>query len=128
MSSSTRIWSALATVDSRCAMINVVRPWRRASATSRGSWTVVDPAIARKAKKRLVRTVRPAEAVAAYRQAAARKSDLDRQADDRAKTGVFTGIWATNPVTQIRWGLGYIRDRYGSPCGAWGQSQSAGWY
>ena len=31
----------------------------------RGSWTVVDPAIARKAKKRLVRTVKPAEAVAA---------------------------------------------------------------
>ena len=23
--------------------------------------------------------------------------------------------WATNPVTQIRWGLGYIQDRYGSP-------------
>ncbi len=36
--------------------------------------------------------------------------------------------WATNPVTQIRWGLGYIRDRYGSPCGAWGHSQSYGWY
>ena len=36
--------------------------------------------------------------------------------------------WATNPVTQIRWGLGYIEDRYGSPCGAWGHSQSNGWY
>jgi hypothetical protein len=36
--------------------------------------------------------------------------------------------WATNPVTQIRWGLGYIEDRYGSPCGAWGHSQSRGWY
>ena len=31
----------------------------------RGSWTVVDPAIAKKARKRLVRTVKPAEAVAA---------------------------------------------------------------
>ena len=31
----------------------------------RGSWTVVDPAIARKARKRLVRTVKPAQAVAA---------------------------------------------------------------
>ncbi len=31
----------------------------------RGSWTVVDPAIARKARKRLIRTVKPAEAVAA---------------------------------------------------------------
>ena len=36
--------------------------------------------------------------------------------------------WATNPVTQIRWGLGYIQDRYGSPCGAWGHSESNGWY
>ena len=36
--------------------------------------------------------------------------------------------WATNPVTQITWGLGYIRDRYGSPCGAWAHSESVGWY
>ena len=36
--------------------------------------------------------------------------------------------WATNPVTQIRWGLGYIQDRYGSPCSAWGHSQSHNWY
>ena len=36
--------------------------------------------------------------------------------------------WATNPVTQIRWGLGYIRDRYGSPCGAWSFKQGRGWY
>jgi superfamily II DNA or RNA helicase len=31
----------------------------------RGNWTVVDPSIARKARKRLLRTARPAEAVAA---------------------------------------------------------------
>ena len=36
--------------------------------------------------------------------------------------------WATNPVTQIRWGLGYIADRYGSPCSAWGHSQGHGFY
>jgi hypothetical protein len=36
--------------------------------------------------------------------------------------------WATNPVTQIKWGLGYIQDRYGSPCSAWGHSQSQGFY
>ncbi len=36
--------------------------------------------------------------------------------------------WATNPVTQIRWGLGYIRDRYGSPCGAWSFKQGHGFY
>jgi hypothetical protein len=36
--------------------------------------------------------------------------------------------WRTNPVTQIKWGLDYIADRYGTPCGAWGHSQSTGWY
>lgn len=36
--------------------------------------------------------------------------------------------WQTNPATQIAWGLGYIAGRYGSPCGAWGHSQSVGWY
>ncbi|WGD38430.1 transglycosylase SLT domain-containing protein [Lysinibacter sp. HNR] len=36
--------------------------------------------------------------------------------------------WQTNPDTQIRWGLGYIQGRYGSPCGAWAKSQSSGWY
>jgi leucyl-tRNA synthetase len=40
----------------------------------------------------------PAEAVAAYREQAARKSELDRQAEDREKTGVFIGAHATNPV------------------------------
>ncbi|MVO83398.1 transglycosylase SLT domain-containing protein [Streptomyces sp. p1417] len=27
--------------------------------------------------------------------------------------------WRTNPATQIKWGLNYMNDRYGSPCGAW---------
>ena len=36
--------------------------------------------------------------------------------------------WQDNAATQIRWGLGYIASRYGSPCGAWGHSQSNGWY
>ena len=36
--------------------------------------------------------------------------------------------WATNPATQIRWGLGYIDARYGSPCAAWGHSQQKNWY
>lgn len=36
--------------------------------------------------------------------------------------------WETNPATQIRWGLGYIKGRYGTPCAAWGHSQDVGWY
>jgi hypothetical protein len=36
--------------------------------------------------------------------------------------------WASNPATQIRWGLGYIQSLYGSPCAAWDHSQAVGWY
>jgi hypothetical protein len=36
--------------------------------------------------------------------------------------------WRFNPKTQIRWGLKYIRGRYGSPCGAWAHSRLHGWY
>jgi leucyl-tRNA synthetase len=40
----------------------------------------------------------PAEAVAGYRAFAAAKSEQDRQAEGKAKTGVFVGAFATNPV------------------------------
>lgn len=36
--------------------------------------------------------------------------------------------WLTNPETQINWGLGYIKSRYGSPCGALSHSDSHNWY
>jgi hypothetical protein len=36
--------------------------------------------------------------------------------------------WQNNATTQIKWGLGYIKDRYSTPCGAWAHSQSTGWY
>jgi hypothetical protein len=36
--------------------------------------------------------------------------------------------WEHNPVTQIRWGLGYIRDVYGTPCAAWDFKQGNNWY
>ncbi len=36
--------------------------------------------------------------------------------------------WETNPETQIRWGLGYIDERYGTPCAAWNFKQGTGWY
>ena len=39
----------------------------------------------------------PAEAVAAYRSSIAAKSDLERQ-ENKTKTGVFIGSYATNPV------------------------------
>ena len=38
------------------------------------------------------------------------------------------GDWLTNPETQIRWGLKYIKGRYGSACGAFAHSNKFGWY
>jgi hypothetical protein len=36
--------------------------------------------------------------------------------------------WQTNPATQIRWGLGYIQQIYGSPCAAWSHEEAVGSY
>lgn len=38
------------------------------------------------------------------------------------------GDWQTNAATQIKWGIGYIDGRYGTPCKAWSTSQSTGSY
>ena len=43
----------------------------------------------------------PSEAVAAYRASIAAKSDLERQ-ENKEKTGVFLGVYATNPVNGAR--------------------------
>ena len=36
--------------------------------------------------------------------------------------------WQTNPATQIEWGLGYIKQLYGNPCGAWSFDEANGYY
>jgi hypothetical protein len=36
--------------------------------------------------------------------------------------------WETDPTTQIKWGLGYIQGRYGTPCDAWSFWQANGFY
>ena len=36
--------------------------------------------------------------------------------------------WQTNAATQIKWGLGYIKETYGTPCGAWQYEESNGTY
>ena len=47
-----------------------------------------------------------------------------------SKMATVGSDWRTNPVTQIRWGLDYIKRSYGSPCNAlsqW-QARSPHWY
>ena len=67
-----------------------------------------------------------ADAVAAYREVAAAKNEIDRQDDTRDKTGVPTGGTATNPVTGEEvpvWIADYVLMGYGTgaimavPCG-----------
>ena len=44
-------------------------------------------------------TSTPAEMVAAYKDYADSKTDIERQMEEKEKTGVFIGAWAINPVT-----------------------------
>ncbi|MDR1608562.1 MAG: leucine--tRNA ligase [Deltaproteobacteria bacterium] len=58
-----------------------------------------------------------AEEVAAYRETVSRLSEMDRQAENREKTGVFTGAYAINPVNQQKipvWVADYVLMGYGS--------------
>ena len=56
-------------------------------------------------------------AVDEYRERAGRMSEIDREAADREKTGVFTGAYAINPVNEERipiWIADYVLMSYGS--------------
>ncbi|MGH8892690.1 MAG: lytic transglycosylase domain-containing protein [Actinomycetes bacterium] len=50
------------------------------------------------------------------------------QALPGSKMSEYGSDWRTDPVTQIQWGLSYIRSAHGTPCGAWNTFQSKGWY
>jgi hypothetical protein len=50
------------------------------------------------------------------------------QALPGSKMASVAADWRTNPATQIKWGLGYLKGRYKSPCGGWGHFQRNGWY
>ena len=55
--------------------------------------------------------------VRAYVEQAARKSELERAADTKEKTGVFTGAYAVNPVNKERipiWVADYVMMGYGT--------------
>lgn len=64
-----------------------------------------------------ITTAEQKEAVEKYKQAAASKSDLERQELTKEKTGVFTGAYATNPVSGERvpiWIADYVLAHYGT--------------
>jgi leucyl-tRNA synthetase len=62
-------------------------------------------------------TAEQREAVDAYRKEAAGKTDVDRMADSKTKTGVFTGAYAINPAGGGRipiWVADYVLMGYGT--------------
>ncbi|MGA7192815.1 MAG: leucine--tRNA ligase, partial [Anaerolineales bacterium] len=64
-----------------------------------------------------VTTPEQREAVNAYKTQSARQSDIEREAVDKEKTGVFTGGYAINPVNQARipiWIADYVLMSYGT--------------
>jgi hypothetical protein len=50
------------------------------------------------------------------------------QATPGSKMARMGADWRTNPVVQIRWGLAYIAETYGTPCSAWDFWQRHDWY
>jgi hypothetical protein len=50
------------------------------------------------------------------------------QALPGSKMAKYGDDWLTNPATQIKWGLAYVKGRYQTPCGAWGAFNDKGWY
>ncbi|MEU5540200.1 transglycosylase SLT domain-containing protein [Streptomyces sp. NPDC020362] len=46
------------------------------------------------------------------------------QAYPGSKMSSVGADWRTNPATQIKWGLNYMNQKYGSPCGAWSYWQA----
>ena len=44
------------------------------------------------------------------------------------KMASFGSDWRSNPITQIRWGLWYIANTYGTPCAALDHSYAYGYY
>jgi hypothetical protein len=44
------------------------------------------------------------------------------------KMEIIAMDWRTNPVTQIKWGLNYVKVRYGTPCGALAKKHRSGYY
>ena len=57
------------------------------------------------------------QAVEDYKKQAARQSDIEREATDKEKTGVFTGAYAVNPVNGVKipiWTADYVLMTYGT--------------
>jgi len=45
-----------------------------------------------------------------------------------SKMATYGADYMSNPVTQITWGLNYIKGRYQTPCGAWNHFLAKNWY
>jgi hypothetical protein len=50
------------------------------------------------------------------------------QAHPGIKMAAFGSNWRTSPLTQVKWGIWYVNERYGSACAAEAFKKKYGWY
>ncbi|MFC9327629.1 transglycosylase SLT domain-containing protein [Kitasatospora sp. NPDC057015] len=91
--------------------------------------------------KALAAQIVPANQLASFNQIVAHESSWNVTATN-ASSGAYGLVqalpgskmasagadWKTNPATQIKWGLNYMNERYGSPNAAWSFWQTHHWY
>ncbi|GHE24590.1 transglycosylase SLT domain-containing protein [Kitasatospora indigofera] len=91
--------------------------------------------------KALAAQIVPANQLASFNQIVAHESSWNVTATN-ASSGAYGLVqalpgskmasagadWKTNPATQIKWGLNYMNERYGSPNAAWAFWQTHHWY
>ncbi|GAA1152958.1 hypothetical protein GCM10009664_21170 [Kitasatospora gansuensis] len=93
------------------------------------------------AVKELARSIVPAAQYAAFSNIISHESGWNIKATNAAsgayglaqalpgsKMASAGSDWRTNPATQIKWALGYMNDRYGSPNAAWAFWLTHHWY
>ena len=67
----------------------------------------------------IITTSEQQESVANYKAQCQAKTDVERQVEDKTKTGVFTGAYASHPITQELipiWSADYVMMGYGTGC------------
>src|SRR5690606_24261963 len=64
-----------------------------------------------------ITTPEQAEVVKAYKEQAAKQTEIERTAENKEKTGVWTGAYAINPVNEAKipiWIADYVMISYGT--------------
>ena len=103
--------------------VREARDWAR-DQLHRGNWRCLDRLWDRESQWR-PRAFNPATGATGIAQAVPGRNMAKV---GRSRLDPITSDWRTDPLTQVRWGLRYIRGRYGTPCHALHFQLRRGWY